>query len=395
LKLDNGPTKEINVKTLAARTLILVSLFAAQSAAAQDNSSLDVTFFVTSDTHVCSSSEGVSPDVAKQHVLAMNTATSDKPEGQQKWPVGVPSAGKRIQEPKGVVLAGDLASDRVYDLDTPWGNCWGLVQELYSGWKDYQKEWSLRFLAYPGFGNHDWADHECKAEKSDCGNYTFKANASNRVMANFVAKVVEGRTSSLHWMKTGHLWDTASSPPLYSWNWGRLHLVNLNTWAGEPFRWVQGIGTNPGGYKSNEGWEWLKADLKAHADKYGAKAPIIIFQHYGYDGAGTSAAPRGYGKVWWSQGDRDAFEDIIAPYNVIALFTGHSHEANWRWFGSFKSVLNVSAGNGFASGGFWAVHVTDSLLEAAYLTKDVHSPDSGKTFTHPELTVSERIETRR
>jgi hypothetical protein len=128
--------------------------------------------------------------------------------------------------------------------------------------------------------------------------------------------------------------------------------------------------TYAGYYKDNKGWEWLKADLQAHVERYGDRAPIIIFQHYGYDQDGISAAPRGYRKVWWSAADRKRFEDIIKDYNVIVFFTGHSHKADWRTFGDRQQYLNVSTGNGSASGGFWAVHVTDKLVEMAYVSKD-------------------------
>jgi cytolysin (calcineurin-like family phosphatase) len=347
-------------------------------ARAEAADALDVTFFVTSDTHVCSERDGVSPDVAKGHVWAMNSATGDGPRGKLLWPTGLPSAGTRIKDPSFVLLAGDIADDRVYDIVKPseknpvWGNCWNLVQELYSGWASYKKDWSSRFPVYPGFGNHDWADHDCRDEAPTCGLYTLFANRSNRVIANFIQKTAEGhgRVARSHSLPT---YEVESSPPLYSWDWGRLHLVNLNTWAGEPFRAFP-LKMNPnlvtGVYKDNQGWEWLQADLQAHVERYGDRAPIIIFQHYGYDDAGTSAAPRGYKKVWWSAADRQKFENIIKGYNVIVLFTGHSHAANWRQFGDQQQYLNVSAGNGSAVGGFWAVHVTDTSIEMAYVQKD-------------------------
>jgi hypothetical protein len=229
-----------NMRTLQSRLLLCLFVCAvglAPGRAVADDA-LDVTFFVTSDTHVCTGRDGVSPDVAKGHVWAMNNATGEGARGKLLWPDTVPSAGKRIQEPSFVLLAGDIADDRVYDSDKgpdkAWGNCWALVQELYSGWPSYKKDWSSRFPVYPGFGNHDWADHDCREEGGNCGQYTIYANRSNRVIANFIQKTVEG-----HGITRSHslpALELESSPPLYSFDRGRLHVVNLNTWAGEPFR---------------------------------------------------------------------------------------------------------------------------------------------------------------
>ena len=135
----------------------LLSVLLASGALAAE-APLDVTFFVTSDTHVCTGRDGISPAVAKGHVWAMNNATGDGPNGKLVWPAGLPSSGKRIQDPRFVLLAGDIADDRVYDLDKPssgnpvWGNCWNLVQELYSGSPSYRKPWSSRFPVYLAFG---------------------------------------------------------------------------------------------------------------------------------------------------------------------------------------------------------------------------------------------------
>jgi cytolysin (calcineurin-like family phosphatase) len=377
---------------------LLFSLLTAMSAAAnQPNAAvspapLDVTFFVTSDTHVCTGRDGISPDVAKGHVWAMNNATGEGPHGKLLWPTGLPSAGKRIHDPRFILLAGDIADDRVYDLDKgAWGNCWNLVQELYSGSPGYKKEWSSRFPVYLGFGNHDWADHDCSEEGSNCGQYTPFANRSNRVIGSLVQDSAERNGVTRILPVTSQ--PLASNPPLYSWDAGPVHFVNLNTWAGEPYRALSLAFA--GSYSDNGGWEWLKADLQAHVERYGERAPIIIFQHYGYDDAGTSAAPRGYNKVWWPAADRRRFEAIIKPYNVIVLFTGHSHEANWRHFGDQNQYLNVSTGNGSAGGGFWAVHVTDTLIEMAYVNKDGQGkPNDVGMTTDPKNALSNTIVTK-
>ena len=271
------------------------------------------------------------------------------------------------------------------------GNCWGLVQELYSGAPNYKKEWSSRFPVYLGFGNHDWADHDCREEGGNCGQYTPNANRSNRVLGSLVQDTAERHgVTRIHSVTSN---PVASSPPPYSWDAGRLHFVNLNTWAGEPNRALSL--DFAGAYSDNKAWGWLQADLQAHVERYGERAPIIIFQHYGYDDKGTSAAPRGYNKVWWPAADRQKFEEIIKPYNVIVFFTGHSHEANWRQFGDQKQYLNVSTGNGSAGGGFWAVHATDTVIEMAYIQKDGQGkPKDVQMTIDPKVALSKQITTK-
>ncbi|MBC7350628.1 MAG: hypothetical protein H5U05_11760, partial [Candidatus Aminicenantes bacterium] len=49
-----------------------------------------------------------------------------------------------------------------------------------------------------------------------------------------------------------------------------------------------------------------------------------IFQHYGFDS---------WSEAWWTQKERNAFLQAIQPYNIIAIFWGHSHVAqalNWN-----------------------------------------------------------------
>ena len=66
----------------------------------------------------------------------------------------------------------------------------------------------------------------------------------------------------------------------YSWDWGRLHLVQMHRFAGD---------TRKGALDS---LPWLEADLAAHAAD---GRPVILFQHYGWDafsdrGLGPGAA---------------------------------------------------------------------------------------------------------
>jgi cytolysin (calcineurin-like family phosphatase) len=354
----------------------LVFWFCIGAGTAHADDPLDVTFFVTSDVHVCSvERDGVTPTVARNHVKAINTATSESEYGKKVWPTGsagLPSAGQRIKEASGVLLAGDWAIDQA---PVQHKECWDLFVDLYSAGR---KPDSIRFPAFPGFGNHDWVP--------PTWNYTFNGNANNVAKAHFIRDVTKDRGVSLHW--PGHrcppppLTQGNSQPVPYSWNWGKLHLVNLNTWIGEPGRCITWLGLDRGYGYDFSAWQWLEQDLARHAANFGPDAPIVIFQHYGYDEFSTSRAGDGWNGWWWSPDDRTRFESILNRYNVIALFSGHNHAVGNRQFGSVRQFLNVSTGSGLNIGGFWAVHVTDTLIEMAYLSKK--NPDNG----NGETTVS-------
>lgn len=97
----------------------------------------------------------------------------------------------------------------------------------------------------------------------------------------------------------------------YAWEWGSVHCLSLGPWAFD-------------GSYYNEKKSWLKE----HLEDIGKEKPILLFQHYGFDG--FSKEDR-----WWNDADREAFinvicdressDDVCNPYNVVALFTGHAH----------------------------------------------------------------------
>ena len=101
----------------------------------------------------------------------------------------------------------------------------------------------------------------------------------------------------------------------YAWEWGSVHCLSLGPWAFD-------------GSYYNEKKSWLKE----HLEDIGKEKPILLFQHYGFDG--FSKEDR-----WWNDADREAFinvicdressDDVCNPYNVVALFTGHTHAFNY------------------------------------------------------------------
>jgi cytolysin (calcineurin-like family phosphatase) len=382
-------TRTCRITMLSISTI--ASLVGLDVEAANVGEPLDVTFFVTSDMHVCTVRDGVSPTVARNHVRAMNTATSDSAYGRKVWPEGLPSAGQRIKDPAGLVITGDWAMDRAPIVRRPsehpeWGDCWELFLDLYSGPQFRNKPHSIRFPVFPGFGNHDWDPASW--------NYTLYGAQNGVIKANYIRDVTAPSGRSIHWPPSGcppppFSWGQ-SAPPPYAWSWGKLRLVNLHTFAGEPGRCV----TVGKGYWYNTGaYEWLERDLAAHAAAFGPDAPVVIFQHYGYDNDSLGQAGDGWDGWWWSPPHRAKLESILNRYNVIVLFSGHNHAVGSRTFGGLRKFLNVSTGNGGENGGFWAVHVTDANVEMAYLNKVNEADGNGETTTndHPEYALSRVI----
>jgi 3',5'-cyclic AMP phosphodiesterase CpdA len=144
----------------------------------------------------------------------------------------------------------------------------------------------------------------------------------------------------------------------YSWNWDAVHFVCLDM------------------VPTAAGLEWLKTDLAA-VDR---RAPLVVFFHY---------TLVGHMSDWWSTRDKDAFAQAIAGYNVVAILTGHYHEAGhdvWRGYDVFRP--------GSPRGGtqtFIAARITDDRLSLAYYdwgqdaSSVVAKPRWGEIFSKPIL----------
>lgn len=94
----------------------------------------------------------------------------------------------------------------------------------------------------------------------------------------------------------------------YSWNWGPLHCINLGMFVGEG-----GKRRKDHHYAPRSSLEFLRKDLADQVGKSGR--PVIISFHLHpncpeYD---------------WPKEDLEAFWEAIEPYNVVALFHGHTH----------------------------------------------------------------------
>ena len=244
---------------------------------------LDVTFYVTSDSEI-GRGRPVSEYVRYQRELV------EFARSQASWPAGFRGAGTTIAPPTGIITTGDNI------FGGPGGEyplLW-LIQRLRFEWL-----WSrsrglppldvfvdpsildiepISYPVYPGLGNHDW----------DVG----ALQNGEATLLDHMRDVIPGC-----WGVTNFHAPSGN----YSWNWGRLHLVQLNEWAGA---------------RDPDGLTWLREDLR----RIGAEAPVLMFQHYGFDG--FSRQP-----VWWNDDDRQMFLDVVCDYNVLGIVSGHTHHA--------------------------------------------------------------------
>jgi hypothetical protein len=71
------------------------------------------------------------------------------------------------------------------------------------------------------------------------------------------------------------------------------------------------------------GWDWLQQTLKQR----GTIRPVIIIQHYTFQFKDIPMPP----KPFWNENQRDTLLKLLAPFNVVALLTGHIHELPRNW----------------------------------------------------------------
>ena len=158
----------------------------------------------------------------------------------------------------------------------------------------------------------------------------------------------------------------------YSWDWGRLHLVQMHRFAGD---------TSKGAVDS---LPWLKADLAAYAAD---GRPVILFQHYGWDAFSTERwdparahlrrhrrrARRTGGArrsaTRWSRRSR--------PTTSSRIFHGHEHESALIYRADGVDLFKPKAAY---LGGFAIVRVTDAFLDV--VLAEVVGDAGDLAFTH-------------
>jgi cytolysin (calcineurin-like family phosphatase) len=345
-------------RTLLARRGILAGLASAplllrgdRPARAQAGAvpPIDATFLFSNDIHTCRMGNGLSPNCLAEgktdenllrHIASLNRIAEARwPAEIHGAPTGLASAGQPIAPPLGLVLGGDLTDDGGGQTALPEEGT-QLIQfsQRYKQGTDPKR---TRMPVYLGLGNHD-LDQDGHPPRIDW----YRRELRDYVEVN--------HRSGVFFKPDVPVSNYDVESDCYSWDWGGLHLVHCQRFAGD---------TNKGAIS---GLAWLKEDLAANA---GDGRPVLLFQHYGWDSfsterwdaarntfdAGGSGLPH-----WWTEAERAALLDVISGANVIGLFHGHQHEDALIYRHNRLDIFKPKAA---FIGGFAVVRVTDRAMD--------------------------------
>ena len=230
---------------------------------------MDITFFATSDIHFFREGWALADQVRQVQEIGSLGKLG------MLWPanIGMPSPLPSIHEPLGVVLAGDLGTNKGAEELGAFRMLWehGTMQD------------SIAYPIYAGLGNHDLGDPR---------------------MFDYVGN----RMCGVRMDPVTHN---------YSWDWNKLHVVQLNTWLGDinlggltPNQVL--VGFDPVKWRQNAA-AWLQQDLEQNARQSGR--PVLIVQHYPFSSLGDG----------WTADNYQLFWDTIKPYNIVGVVAGHTH----------------------------------------------------------------------
>ena len=270
----------------------------------------DVTFFVGSDGHYVHEEND---DLSRQVIGMMNWLPGTRfPEE---------AGGDIVRTPRGVVYNGDLL-DAGVDPKTAQ-QAWSRFVEDFG----LTGERRLAFPVYEGFGNHD-------------------GGAGKSVVREGIRERNRRRPGLTSVSENGYH---------YSWDWDRVHLVQLNLFAGAGPEDVASV--SPREHDPMDALGFLKQDLAKHVGTSGRA--VVIFQHIGWPPDGMSH--------WWSDAAKDRFFEAVKDYNVLCLFHGHSHAAAiYQWRGLTVIADGSTARPEHPPGDFFVVRITRNEFIAAH-----------------------------
>jgi hypothetical protein len=237
----------------------------------------DVTFYVVADPQVHLDKWGTAGTEATIRTINALPGT--------EFPLG-----GVVAPPRAVLVAGDL----VDAVDDP--RHW----EAYCRMFDPHGDALLKFRTLECIGNHDLS-----AESADDWSVVQRAYIERN----------RSRQGPETFFYDEHHYH-------YAWDWGPLHLVNLNLFPGNEPRPVY---DRPSPWNNpRRSLDFLREDLRTQVAASGR--PIVLMWHYGLRGWGL--------EKWWLPEDLANLKEAIAPYNVALILHGHEHAfAQYEWEG--------------------------------------------------------------
>lgn len=336
---------------LAGMAATLAMPRVARGAEPVEPAAADVTFVFSSDTHACLMHGGLAPkcqdegktdDALRRHIKAVDGI------GGYAWPreidgvaTNLVGAGQPIATPRGLVMGGDLTDDGGGQVAIPGEGT--QLQQFSQRYRKGDGPDQIHLPVYLGLGNHD-LDQDGPPGHRDW---------YRREMRDYVA--------------LNHRQTVFYKPPLpvadydvysdnYSWDWGGLHLVQAERYAGDTAK------------DTVDSLPWLIDDLQQNAAD---GRPVILFQHYGWDPFSTERwdperetyDPMGAGPPhWWSPEQRTALLAALAGYNVIGIFHGHEHPTPMIYRAGDIDVFKPTAAY---LGGFAVVRLGGNFMDVA------------------------------
>ncbi|MBQ0369054.1 metallophosphoesterase, partial [Providencia rettgeri] len=202
-------------------------------------------------------------------------------------------------------------------------------------WESFDKIYTnnIKFPLYIGLGNHDYANNVGDCWGKDCARNSF-LELIRRMNVNYKYTL---ENFNFDYDEKKRIGSGA-----YSWDMGDVHYVQLNNYP----TYFENLGS----VKVTKSTEWLDKDL-SEAYRRG-KATILNF-HDSYDHIAE--------KKYTSDKEKEKLEKMIKDYNVIAIFSGHSHFSGFT-VGYLRGVINYDSGALF-KGDYLLVSVVDKCIE--------------------------------
>ena len=233
-------------------------------------------FFATSDTHIGNYNE-------EHEIYCCYVGTKNTIDIMNDMPGKAFPFGGEVNEPEGLIIAGDL-----HEADDNMEENWEDFAELFAP----EGNAMFDYPVFEGIGNHDFANDYIE----------------------LIGERNERRPVDLH---------TCEQNYHYTWEWSGVQMIQLHAFPGKggPIHEEDNNRDRPW----NDPEDSLIFLEQVLEEKVMEDQPIVVTFHYGFDG---------WGKGWWSNKERDWFEEAIEGYNVVLIIHGHSHSyKTYTWRG--------------------------------------------------------------
>ena len=189
---------------------------------------------------------------------------------------------------KGLIIAGDLTEHTYkWEILKIYNSLLGSEENELSSILDRSKELDR---LYEGLGNHDMRKGTCVADGGGEG---------NSICESALTDIID---------RSDRQDQIRSQPPHYSWEWNGIRFVQLNLMPGDEAEAIwNGASRDP-----QDALKFLKDEL----EDVGPDKNVIVVHHYGMDR---------FSNKWWSTETKNAYEEVIRDYRVVAMITGHLH----------------------------------------------------------------------